>query len=47
MTTPEQPFDIDEFRRRQRTRSRIMGLGLVAFAVLIFFVTIAKMELFQ
>lgn len=47
MTGPDDQFDIDEYRRRQRTRARIMGVSLAAFAVLIFFVTIAKMELFQ
>ena len=40
-------FDIDEYRRRQQARARIMGMGLVALVVLIFFVTIAKMGLAQ
>lgn len=47
MTGPDEMFDIDEYRRRQRARARIMAVGLAAFVVLIFFVTIAKMELFQ
>jgi hypothetical protein len=35
--------DEDEIiRKRQRERARIMGLLLAAFAVLIFFITIAK-----
>ncbi|MEQ1687565.1 MAG: hypothetical protein ABL874_03230 [Sphingopyxis sp.] len=41
------PFDMDEYRRRQAARTRIMGLGLIALAVLIFFVTIAKIGLAQ
>ena len=32
----------DEVLRRQRERSRIMALLLGAFAVLLFFITIAK-----
>jgi hypothetical protein len=44
---PDAPFDMDEYRRRQRARVNIMGLGLVAFVVLIFFVTIAKIGLLQ
>ena len=39
------PFDMEEFRRRQKSRSRIIGQALVALVVLIFFVTIAKMQL--
>jgi hypothetical protein len=38
------PLDMDEYRRRQRDRSRIMGLALLGLVVLIFFVTIAKIE---
>lgn len=41
------PFDMAEYRRRQAARARVMGLGLVALAALIFFVTIAKMGLAQ
>lgn len=45
-TTGEQAgFDMDEFRRRQRSRSRIMGISLMALVALIFFVTLAKMGL--
>lgn len=32
----------EEIRRRQRERSRILGLLLGAFVVLLFFITIAK-----
>jgi hypothetical protein len=31
-----------EVRRRQRSRSLVMGAGLLAFVVLIFFITIAR-----
>lgn len=41
------PFDMAEYRRRQAARTRIMGLGLIALAALIFFVTIAKIGLAQ
>ena len=40
-------FDIDEFRRRQRVRSRITGVALVALAVLFFFITVAKIGVAQ
>jgi hypothetical protein len=36
----------DEVRRRQRARARITGLALAGFAVLTFFITIAKMRLY-
>jgi len=39
------PFDVEEFRRRQKSRSRIMGLCLIGLAVLFFLITIAKMGL--
>ena len=34
----------DEIRRRQRGRAVVMALGLAAFVVLIYFITIAKMS---
>ena len=34
----------DEIRRRQRGRALVMALGLAAFVVLIYFITIAKMS---
>ncbi len=34
-----------EYRRRQAARSRIMGVALVALALLFFFVTLAKTAL--
>ncbi len=34
----------DEIRARQRSRARVTGLILAAFAVLFFFVTIAKIR---
>ena len=40
------PFDEAEYRRRQKARARMMAVGLFALVILIFFVTIAKMELF-
>lgn len=45
MTDEVPPFDMDEFRRRQKARARVTGLALLALAALIFFVTIAKMQL--
>ncbi len=45
--TGNEPIDIAELRRRQRSRANIMALGLVGFVALIFFVTIAKMGLLQ
>lgn len=33
----------DEFRARQRSRNIVLGLVLVAFAVLFYFITIARM----
>ena len=41
----EAGFDMDEYRRRQRARARVMAILLVAFVLLIFAVTIAKMGL--
>ena len=41
MTEPE----IEVLRRRQRERARIMALLLGAFAVLLFFITLAKIGL--
>lgn len=38
-------FDMDEYRRRQRARARVMAILLVAFVLLIFAVTIAKMSM--
>ena len=42
MTDP-QPFDEAEVRRRQKERSRIMALGMLAFVALVFGITIAKL----
>lgn len=33
----------EEVRRRQRSRSILMAIGLFGFVVLIYFITIAKM----
>lgn len=41
MTDPDRT---DEIRARQRSRARITALILVAFAILFFFVTIAKIK---
>ena len=35
---------LDEVRKRQRGRALVMALGLAAFVVLIYFITIAKMS---
>ncbi len=45
MTNLPPDFDMDEYRRRQRSRSRIMGAALIALAALFFFITIAKIGL--
>jgi hypothetical protein len=37
------PFDHKEVRRRQRSRSIVMGLALAAFVILLYFITIARM----
>ena len=34
----------EEIRRRQRGRALVMAIGLFAFVVLIYFITIAKMS---
>lgn len=41
MTDPDRT---EEVRSRQRSRARVTALILVAFAVLFFFVTIAKIK---
>jgi succinate dehydrogenase hydrophobic anchor subunit len=41
MSDPERN---DEIRARQRSRARVTALILVAFAILFFFVTIAKIR---
>ena len=41
-----EPFDEAEYRRRQRSRANMMAWMLAALAVLFFFITIAKMQLF-
>ncbi len=38
-------FDMVEFRRRQKMRSRIMGAALIGLAALFFLITIAKISL--
>ena len=45
MTDPLPPLDETEVRRRQRQRSRITALLLLAFVALVFGITIAKMGL--
>jgi hypothetical protein len=44
MTVPD-PFS-REVRKRQRSRAVVMAIALLAFAVLIYFVTIAKMAVY-
>jgi hypothetical protein len=44
---PNDPqFDIVEYRKRQTARARLMAALLAAFVVLLFFITIAKMQLY-
>lgn len=43
MTTPDDPHR-DEVRARQRSRSIVMAIALVAFAILMFAITIARMS---
>jgi hypothetical protein len=38
-------FDLEEFRRRQRSRSRIMAVALLGLVVLFFFITMARIGL--
>ena len=40
------PQDQDEVRRRQRSRSVVMAVLLIGFAVLVFAISIAKMGLY-
>lgn len=40
------PFDEVEYRRRQRGRANMMAWMLGALAILFFFITIAKMQIF-
>ncbi len=42
----QEPFDEVEYRRRQRVRANMMALLLGGLAILFFFITIAKMQLF-
>ncbi|WP_200879068.1 hypothetical protein [Sphingopyxis sp. MWB1] len=44
---PKEPFDEAEYRRRQRSRANMMAWMLGGLAILFFFITIAKMEIFQ
>lgn len=45
--TPPPPLDVEEVRRRQRSRSNVTGLVLIGLAMLFFGITIAKMGLAQ
>lgn len=38
----QNPSDLEEYYRRQRARSRVLGLILGGLALLFFFITIAK-----
>ena len=42
MTTPDP--DLDEIRRRQRSRAIVMGLLLGAFVVLLYAITIIRID---
>ena len=37
----------DELRGRQKSRAFVMALGLAAFVILLYFITIAKMTVAQ
>lgn len=39
-----EPFDEQEYRRRQKSRALVMGLILGGLALLFFFITIAKIR---
>lgn len=39
------PIDMDELRRRQKSRSLVMGLILGGLAILFFAITIVKLDL--
>jgi hypothetical protein len=41
------PVPEEEVRRRQRERAKVMGLLLGAFALLLFFITMAKIAVNQ
>ena len=41
-----EPFDEAEYRRRQRSRANLMAWMLGGLAILFFFITIAKMQIF-
>lgn len=43
----QEPFDEAEYRRRQRSRANLMAWMLGALAILFFFITIAKMQIFS
>jgi hypothetical protein len=42
MTETPPPPDMTEYRARQRSRNRALGLGLVFFAVLFFAITLVR-----
>ena len=42
-----EPFDEAEYRRRQRSRANMMAWMLGGLAILFFFITIAKMQIFS
>ncbi|HEX8193559.1 MAG TPA: hypothetical protein VF552_11745 [Allosphingosinicella sp.] len=44
MTTPEELQHARDVRARQRSRSVVMAFALLAFAALMFFITIARMS---
>ena len=44
LTMADDPVD-DEVRARQRSRSIVMAIGLVAFAILMFAITIVRMSM--
>ncbi|MDR6834864.1 MULTISPECIES: hypothetical protein [unclassified Sphingopyxis] len=41
-----EPFDEAEYRRRQRSRANMMAWMLGGLAILFFFITIAKIQIF-
>ena len=43
----QEPFDEAEYHRRQRSRANMMAWMLGSLAILFFFITIAKMQIFS
>ena len=44
LSSEQQPVDPVAYRARQRSRAKVMALLLLAFVVLMFFITMAKIK---